>query len=151
MKKSARKSLVSGFTLIEFALIAAVLGIFLGLATPYLLGSKEKTILETEREKIVNNLKISQQEAIAAAKGWDYKIRFDPPQSYMINPERENRIFNLHPKVQIISVNPTEIIFTRLSGRPNSPLELTLSSDHFSCRILVSSSGVFTVTELQKI
>lgn len=152
MKKTAPFFKVKGFTLIEFTLAAAILAILLGLSSPYLFGYKEKLILETERDKIVNSLKLSQQKAIAAYKGYDYRVQFNPnpdgPDSFTLQPE--NQTTSLHSKIEITSVTPATITFGRLSGKPDSSLDLTLVSQRFKCQILVSQEGVITTTNPER-
>lgn len=148
MRKTAHFFKVKGFTLIEFTLAAAILAILLGLSSPYLFGYKEKLILETERDKVVNSLKLAQQKAIAAYKGYDYQVQFNPPSSYTLL--QEDQTISLHPKIEISSVNPAMITFGRLSGKPDSSWELTLVSQRFKCQIFISQEGVITSTIPEK-
>jgi len=154
MRKTARFFQVKGFTLIESTLALAILAILLGLSSPYLFGYKEKLILETERDKIVNSLKLAQQKSIAAYKGYDYQVQFnlnpDPDEADSFTLQPENQTTSLHPKIKISSVTPLTITFGRLSGRPDSSLDLTLVSRRFKCKISVSKEGVITTTDPER-
>jgi len=142
---TARGFLPKGFTLIEFFLMAAVLAILFGLSTPYLFGTKEKALLEVEREKIVNALKTAQQKAIAAYEGYDYTVGFDTGNN-RVTLQPEGKIISLHPKIELLSSNPESITFYRLTGKPSSSLEVTIGSQRFKCLILTSQEGVITTT-----
>jgi prepilin-type N-terminal cleavage/methylation domain-containing protein len=148
MLKTARYLKTSGFTLVEITVVMAILVILFGLATPYLLGTKEKFILESERERIINSLKDAQQKAIVAYQGFDYQIAFHPPQSYTRLPE--DHTFILNNKIKIENAVPLTITFGRLTGNPDAPLSLTLVSPKYQCLIKVSSEGVITGSPPEK-
>ena len=145
MRKTARFLKGKGFTLIEFTLVMAILVILSGLSTPYLFGAKEKALLEKERDQIVNSLKLAQQKAIAAYKGYDYTVVFNQTGNQYRLPE-EGKTVNLSSRITITSVQPTTIKFLRLTGEPESPLKLVLVSKRFETTIRVSQEGITTVT-----
>lgn len=140
-----------GFTLVELMVVVALLGLLVLSFNLYLFGTKEKKILETERDQIVNSLKIAQQDARAAYMGYDYTIQFDKLNNqYTIQPE--NTTVTLHPDVKIDSVVPPSITFYRLTGRPgeDDSLELILFSRRFKSIIQVSSEGIITATNCER-
>lgn len=141
--------MAKGFGLLETLFGFTILLLLFVFSTPYLFGTREKMILETERDKIANSLELAQQNAIAAYKGYDYTIEFDKDNNqYVLQPEGKTNI--LHPKIEIFSVDPSEITFFKLIGKPDSSLQLTLVSKNFECQILVNSEGVITVTNSEK-
>lgn len=134
-------------------MVVVILGIFLGLSTPYLLGAKEKLILQTEQEKVINNLKLAQQKAMAAYGGYAYKISFLPPDTYALNtdPETNTETYHLHPDIDIVSTGgESEIIFSKVTGTPNINLNLTLESRRFRCEITVTQGGLIAGTNPSK-
>lgn len=140
-----------GFTLVELMVVAALLGLLVLSFNLYLFGTKEKKILETERDQIVNSLKIAQQDARAAYMGYDYTVHFDKLNNqYTIQPE--NTTVTLHPDIKIDSVVPSSITFYRLTGRPgeSDSLELILFSRRFKSIIQVSSEGIITAANCER-
>lgn len=159
MKKSARPFQPKGFTLIEFILFAAIFGLLLGWASPYLFGTKEKASLELERDKIVSALKIAQQKAIEAHKGYEYGLRFETEKQYTpisVHPttgaeQAVEKTVTLPPQIKISPFSPVIIKFQRLTGKSYSPLDLTLTSKKFKVEINVSEAGMITSTNPERI
>lgn len=149
MKKAVRLLQSKGFTIIEFLLFAAIFGILLGLATPYLFGAKEKVLLELERDRIVGDLKIAQQKAVSAYKGYDYSVEFDQANNRYIS-QPDGKTTRLPPQIEISSSSPS-ITFLRLTGTPSATLTVTLSSRKFKSEIQVSSNGLITSTIPERI
>lgn len=134
--------------MIEFVLVMAIIAVISAISTPYLLGSKEKILLQTEQEKILSDLKNAQQQSIAAYRGYEYSVIFNPPDQYRLQPENEAK--TIHPDVEILSISPVSTIsFEKLSGKPSSPLTLTLASTRFSCDIAVNDQGLISATTLE--
>jgi prepilin-type N-terminal cleavage/methylation domain-containing protein len=146
MRKSARK----GISLLEVLLATAILAILTGLATPYLLGTKEKILLETEQEKIANVLREGRQKAIAAYEGYGYQIRFNPPREVILQPETDHQLIAVNQQVEITIANPEEINFARLTGQPDSSFNLTLESRRFRCQVNLSPEGIITTTKPER-
>ncbi|MFC1790028.1 Tfp pilus assembly protein FimT/FimU [Patescibacteria group bacterium] len=134
-----------GFTLIEGVIVMAIIAILFGLASPYLLGNKEKNLLDTEREKVANQLRVAKQKAIGAYGGYDYKVIFDlGGQQVRINPGGPT--VSLPTSIEITDASPLEVTFLRISGEPNSSLGVTLESKRFRCQISLSEEGIIEST-----
>jgi len=146
---TARKKACAGFTFTEIFLAIAILAISLGFSTPYLFGVREKIILQGEQEKIVADLHTAQQNAISAQGGYDYSLEFQPLQhSYLLQPGAKR--VNLHPQINIEAVSPSIITYRRLTGQPDTSLDLTLTSRRFFIQISVSSHGVISSTNPER-
>jgi len=149
MEKTAR-AFKNGVTLVEMLVVMGVFAILAAAATPHLLGTQEKTFLQAEQEKISHHLKAGQQNAIAAYKGHDYQIQFDPPQGYVLQPNLENQTVFLHKNIQILTVDPQIITFEKLTGKPDNPLELTLISKRFKTEISMNVEGLVTTLAIER-
>lgn len=164
MRKAARSLKTRGVTLVELIVIGGVIAVLVAIATPYLFGTREKAFLEKERDKIVDFLKIAQQNAIAAQGGRDYNVWYNfPEKEFVLSPvlPGKDSTLELHRSIEEISANYSYIKFLRLTGQPadpdpttpefETPLELTIESKHFRCRIFVSPEGVISSTKVEKI
>jgi type II secretory pathway pseudopilin PulG len=163
MRKAARSLKTRGITLVELIIVGGIVAVLLAITTPYLFGSREKTLLEKERDKVADFLKIAQQNAIAAKGGKDYQVLYQlsPVNTFTLNPpiKPKTSIIEVHPDITITSPNfTTWISFSRLTGLPHTtepddplPLDLILESRHFRCQVQVSWEGVITSTPLKRI
>lgn len=166
MRKAARSLKTRGITLVELILVGGIIAILAGITTPYLFGSREKTLLEKETDKVVDFLKIAQQNAIAAKGGYEYRVMFQltpPHTTFTLDPPVKpgGNTLTIHPDIKITSVNAiTYIAFLRLTGLPSitaidpppiRPLDLILESKHFRCQVQVSWEGVISSTQPERI
>jgi type II secretory pathway pseudopilin PulG len=167
MRKAARSLKTRGITLVELIIVGGIIAVLLAITTPYLFGTREKTLLEKERDKVVDFLKIAQQNAIAAKGGHEYRVMFQLAQNTftLVPPVKPapvttgSNTLEIHPDITITSPHfTTYIAFLRLTGLPQTtepndplPLDLTLESRHFQCKVQVSWEGVITSTKPERI
>lgn len=139
-----------GFTLIESILVMSLLGLLFGLATPYLFGTKEKTSLETETEKLVNQLKMIQQDAIAAREGQTYSLLLLPNsnQYRLAAGTEQEKTFSLQYDL-VSPAGETALVFSQLTGQPNQNLQISLESKRFRTTISLSLEGLITFDRAQ--
>ncbi len=139
-----------GFTLIESIPVMSLLGLLFGLATPYLFGTKEKTDLETETEKLVNQLKMIQQDAIAAREGQTYSLLLlpDSNQYRLATGTEQEKTFSLQYDL-VSPARETALVFSQLTGQPNQNLQISLESKRFRTTISLSLEGLITFDRAQ--
>jgi type II secretory pathway pseudopilin PulG len=145
MKLPARRLPSPGITLIEIITAAAILGLMVGLGSPYLFGHREKARLEGERDKITSQLKIAQQKAIGAYKGEDQTVEINLSG---IIKDSDGQTYTISDPVEITSGG--NITFERLSGLPNNNFEIVLVTRRFQTKISVSQNGVITTSPPEK-
>ncbi|MBN1263194.1 MAG: type II secretion system protein [Candidatus Pacebacteria bacterium] len=150
MKNTAPSSSDKGFTLIEGLVSATILAVLAGLSTPYFFGSREKNLLETQKERVLHEIKNSQQKAMNAQKGFDHSLIFNP-ETEQITLYPDIQTIRLDSKIDLVSISPTDTItFARLTGKPDTSLEVVLASKKFSAKITVSQEGIIEATPPEK-
>lgn len=136
--------LLAGFSLIELLLVTALIGLIATMSTTYLLGAKEKSLLQSQADLLLKDLKISQQNAVAAYKGQDYTVSFDVQNNtYTLQPEIEPVVKRLLEGVAFEYASPDRITFQMLTGEPEAGLNLSLETKRFTLQLEASANGLF--------
>ena len=132
-----QNKLKKAFSLIEITIVVMLVSLVAVFATPYLFGAKENTSLQTETDRVVDQLRLAQQKSIASEKGLSYGLKFDQadnsicPLISTLPCDEDNDKIILQNNIKIELVSTPEIIYTKLTGMPSSSLDLTLSSKRF--------------------
>lgn len=151
MKKDCPRESTKGVTLFEILLVTALLALFLLLPLPYLRGTREKTALETERNKFASTLEYARQQSIAAYKGHAYSVEIDQPNNrYTLQPT--GRTYKLPEKMSFSQpVGITTIEFAKLTGKTIPAVNIVIQFHDFECKIDVSSEGLMNLGIPEKI
>ena len=124
--------------------VAAIVGILAVMTTPYLFGTKEKNLLQAQADLLLRDLKIGQQNAIAAYKGYDYTISFNVGNNtYTLQPEIEPIVKPLFEGVSFEYASPSQITFEKLTGEPDERLYLSLETNRFTLHLKAYPDGLF--------
>lgn len=139
-----------GFTLIEALVSLAILAMVFGIATPYLFGAREKTLLTGEGDRMIVALQTARQHSIQARLGYEYSVTLTPPGEFTIAPEGPtSRLAN---GIEISAPSTfTIIVFEKLTGKPVNPISITLTSKRFKTDITITSEGVISGSRPEKI
>ena len=137
-----------GFTLIEILLVIGILTILVSLTLPLSLSFYKSQQLDSHTQDLIQVLRRAQLKAMAAEADSSFGIYFDKDQKKYIlfrgdlfNPAApDNEEFNL-PQVITINTQFSEIIFSKLEGRPNVFGNIILDSNGDSRVININKLG----------
>lgn len=133
------------FSLLELLLALAILATAFAATTPYLFGTREKASLINDRDKLIKTLEFAQQQSISAHEGYAYSVGIVPPKTYIYQPD--NIFHTLSKSINITQpLVLTHIEFAKLTGKPYSPLQITLTSKRFETSIIINMEGTITTS-----
>jgi len=137
---------IAGFTLIEILVVMAVFAVAISLSTPSLIGTKAKAELTTDTDVLSSSLEYARQQSIGARGGYAYQVHLDPAaKNYTILPD--NKTYSLKPGVTMQEPSvPVTITFNKLTGIPDNPLLIKLSSRGFYSLITINTGGTISVS-----
>ena len=105
--------------------------------------SRQKAVLSADRDQLAGALEYTRQQSIAAYRGYQYGINFDSVTGeYTITPENTKK--SLRKGVRFNSLSANQITFAKLTGRPDQPFELTLTSGGFNTTITIDAQGTLS-------
>ena len=136
------------FTLIEILLVLGILAILISLTLPLSLSFYKSQQLDSHTQDLIQVLRMAQLKAMTAEADSSFGIYFDEDQKKytlfrgdFFDPEApDNEEFDLP---QIISINASfsEIIFSKLEGKPNVFGNIVLDSNGESQIININKLG----------
>lgn len=148
MKITARRPLNFGLTLVEMVVTIALMAILVALTTPYLLGSREKALLNSEVDKFTSTLEFAKQQSIAAFHGQTYSVLIEPESKYTLLPD--NKIYIMDNVNFSQPTTPLTISFDILTGKPNLASDFILTSARFYTIVSINDEGLITSSEVKR-
>ena len=135
-----------GFTLVEVLLATAVLVVTFLVVLTIGLSGRQKTLLNTETDKLKAALEFARQQSLAAYKGEEYAIELLPPNNFRLLPDGQVKEL----KVTMVEPDEAEILtFQKITGYTGVGKTITLEAGSSKTIITISSLGIITRSELQ--
>jgi len=147
-----------GFTLIEFLITCAVLGVLLALVYPQFARFRENQVLKAGVTDIMSTLNKAQSQALSSIDSSSYGVYFSANQivvfkgtSYSVgNPS--NEVISIVSPASItnvtlggVSSSSGELYFSRLGGAPNKSGTVTITTPNLSKIITIGAAGTISV------
>lgn len=136
-----------GFTLIEIGIVFAIFALIAGLGLPLGIDAYRNYLLTSETRNIISILRRAENLAFSNSYNSAYGISFQPDRFVIFQGESyatRNSIFdeNYLKTTGITASSTPEIIFSPLSGLPNSSTTIILSNGIRSQAVSINSQGV---------
>lgn len=140
----------SAFTLIEITIAMGIAAIVMAMSIPYLFGTKDKAYLVKETEILAGVLNGARQESITASEGLAHSVAILPGEDKYIIVQT-GKEYDFKSQVEIISPRvPTEITFSKLRGRVDTPVTIELRHKGFISTITVEDSGIVNTSNPER-
>lgn len=137
-----------GFTLIELAVVIAVIALVGALALVSFVNSRRVRDLVTSGQNVLSVLRVAQTKAVAGEAASPWGVRFEASRFILFSgtsfvSSMTTTVYTLPAGIEIANIALTgggqEVVFRRLDGR-------TVQSGTFDIRVVGSASQVFSVT-----
>ncbi len=143
------KKNIPAFTMIEVAVVVAILGIVAVVATSPILNYYRTTIIDTEVRTIVSDLQKARQRSIGNDTGSDYSVKFlsgsyvlYPGSTYGAgNPDNEEHLMDTNVLLNTTFVSDN-IVFSSFTGRTGASGSITLQAFGVNKSIVVNELGI---------
>lgn len=131
----------AGFTMIELLVSIVVLGVTLAITTSFILGVREKAVLQRDTDIVINSLEFARQQSIAAYNGESYSLIIQPPNVVSVQPG--NVAKKLHKSIQIETVpDVSKVDFQKLTGNIPQAQTIFLRIGTLESKITIQSNGL---------
>ena len=138
-----------GFTLIEILLIMAItVGIFV-FSSPYTVKFYNSNLVEESRSGIIDALLQARHNAVLQKNDSDFGVKINnDAHNYVLfqgstYDSREDTLDDIYYLLDAITVSePTEIVFSKLTGVPSATGTITITYGNFVKEISIDDSGL---------
>lgn len=139
----------AGFTLIELLVSMVVLGVTLAITTTFILGVREKAILQRDSDQIVQLLEFARRQSIAAYNGQQYSLVFQPDSVITVEPGTTKRTISSRLEVETVPDTNT-ITFNKLTGTLSRTQEINLKLSGLKTTITIDKGGLISQDNIER-
>jgi len=138
MKKTSKNQ--NGFSLIEIIVIIVILGIMLSAVVLNFRQSRNRAVLEQGQASIINALELAKNRASSGVGEENHGVRIEQNEIIIFEGGNEESPI---PLPLNISASDLEIIFERISARPNMGTTINITHNSgLTESIIINESGV---------